>query len=190
VEEALRLMAVQRDVGGVQIEHDLSWRRGVRLEEQVRQQPVDGFSRVADLVIASRAPHQLQPVQRALAGQRLVQLALAAEQSQQRIVAQLLVIVEVLIAQRQPVDALREHLGELVGDQQRRAAICKTARQPPQQADPPLHLTQQQGPAVARYLTSREPGLDTARKMGCKCERFLVTLCHWKGRLRTAKTTS
>jgi hypothetical protein len=38
----------------------------VRLDEQIAEQPVDGFGRVADLVIAPRATHQLQPVQRAL----------------------------------------------------------------------------------------------------------------------------
>ena len=43
------------------------------------------FGRVADLVIARAAAGQLQPVQRALAGQRLIQLPLAAQQPQQRI---------------------------------------------------------------------------------------------------------
>ena len=109
-EEPLRLMAVERDVGGVQVEHDLGGRRVVRLDEKIRQQPVQGFGRVRDLVIAAAAAGQFQPVQRALAGQRLIQFPLAAEQPQQRIVAQLLVIVEVFIAQRQPIDALRQHL--------------------------------------------------------------------------------
>ena len=77
---------------------------------KIRQQPIDRLGRVADLVIALAAADQLQPVQRALAGQRLIQLPLAAQQSQQRIGAQLLVIVQVFIAQRQPIDALRQHL--------------------------------------------------------------------------------
>jgi hypothetical protein len=33
VEEALRLMAVKGDVGGIQIEHDLLRRPGMRLDE-------------------------------------------------------------------------------------------------------------------------------------------------------------
>ena len=37
VEETLRLMAVKRDVGRIQIEHDLDRRRGVRLQEKIRQ---------------------------------------------------------------------------------------------------------------------------------------------------------
>ena len=36
----------------------------------------------------------------------------------------------------------------------------------------------------------RKPGFHATRKMRCKCERFLATLCHKKGRLSSAKTTS
>ena len=168
VEEPLRLMAVERDVGRVQIEHDLSWRCGMRLDEQVRQQTVHRLGRVADLVITPAAAGQLQPVQRALASQRLLQLALAAEQGKQRIGTQLLVIVQVFVAQRQPVDALRQHLRQAVLDQQWCAAIDETARHPPQQVDLAICFSQQQRSAVARHLTGSEPGLHATRKMGCK----------------------
>jgi len=123
-------MAVERDVGRVQIEHDLGGRRGVRLQKQVAQQAVQRLGRAADLVVAGAAAGQFQPVQRALARQRLIQIALAAEHRQQRIAAQLLVIVDIFIAQRQPVDALRQHLGKLVLDQQRRADIAEAVCQP------------------------------------------------------------
>ncbi len=84
MKEPLRLMAVERDVGRVQIEHDLLRRRGVRFQVEVRQQPVHRLGRIADLVIAQTAAGQLQPVQRALAGQRLIQFPLAAQKPQQR----------------------------------------------------------------------------------------------------------
>jgi len=100
-------------------------------------------------VIAGRAPGQLQTVQSALARQRLLQLPLATEHPHQRIRAQLLVIVQVLIAQRQPVDALRQHLWQLVLDQQRHAPVLETARQTLHQVDLAFHFPQQQGPAVA-----------------------------------------
>ena len=87
VEEALRLMAVKRDIGGVQIEHDLARRRGVRLNEKIRQQPIQGLGGVSDLVIAGGLAGQFQPVQRALAGQSLIQIPLARQQGQQRIAA-------------------------------------------------------------------------------------------------------
>ncbi len=138
-------------------------------------------------MIATGAANQFQPVQRALAGQRLIQLALAAEQRQQRIGTQLLMIAKVFIAQSQTENALRQHLRQLVLDQQRRSAILKTARQPPQQVDLAVHLAQQQRTAIGGNLTGGKPCLHPTRKMNCKCKRFLVTLCHQKGRLRTAK---
>ena len=73
---------------------------------------------------------QFQAVQRALAGQRFFQFALAGQHRQQRIVAQLLVIVEIFVAQRQPVDALRQHLGHGVLDQCRVAPIGEASRHP------------------------------------------------------------
>ena len=190
MEEALRLMAVERDIGRVQVQHDLLGRGRVRFDVKIAQQPVDRFRRVADLVIAPCAPHQLQPVQRALTGQRLVQLPLATEQGHERIRAQLLVVVQVLVAQRQPVDALRQHRRQLVSDEQRRAAIREAGGQTAQQVDLPLHLAQQQRTAIAGHLSSREPGLNAPRKMCREREDFLITLCHQKGRLRTATTTS
>ena len=87
-------------------------------------------------------------------------------------------IAKILVAQRQTEDPLRQHLREPVLDQQRRSAIDKAARQPPQQVDLALHLAQQQRTAVAGNLTSGKSRLHTARKMGCKSERFLSTLCH------------
>ena len=119
MEEALRLMAVKRDVGRIQVQHDLLRSGSVRLQKQVAQQAVQRLGRVADLVIATGAANQLQPVQCALASQRLIQIALAAQQGQQRIAAQLLVVVEIFIAQRQTVDTLRQHLRQPVLDQQR-----------------------------------------------------------------------
>ena len=58
-------------------------------------------------------------------------------------------IVEVLVAQRQPVNALRQHLRQLVPDQQRRAAIAEAVREPVQQVDLAIRLAQQQRSAVA-----------------------------------------
>ena len=80
------------------------------LQIQLPQQTVQRLRRVADLVIATGAANQFQSVQRALAGQRLIQLTLTAEQRQQRIGAQLLMIAKVLVPQRQTEDALRQHL--------------------------------------------------------------------------------
>ena len=56
VEEPAFLGAVQRIVGGVQVEHDLLGWRLVRVEEQLDEQPLDRGRVVADLVVARRLP--------------------------------------------------------------------------------------------------------------------------------------
>lgn len=80
-----------------------------------RSSPVRGRS-----VITLAAAGTLQPVQLIFPRQGLLQLAPAGQRRQQWIVTQLLMIVDV---QRQPVDPRAEHLGELVGDQQRRPPV-------------------------------------------------------------------
>jgi hypothetical protein len=67
-------------------------------------------------------------------------------------------------------------------DQQRRPPVGETGRHTAQQIDLAIGLAQQQRPAVARYLTRCETGFYAARKMCCKREDFLITLCHVKGR--------
>ena len=165
MKEPLRLMAVQRYVGRIQIEYDPGGRFGVRLDEQITQQRVDLRGRIIDLVIALAAAGQLQPVQRAFAGQGIFQLAPAGQHPHQRIVAQLLMIVQVFVAQRQPVDALRKHLTKLVLDQQRRPKVGETRCHALEQADLAIGLAQQQRSTIGRYLAGRETGLHAARKM-------------------------
>jgi hypothetical protein len=62
--EALRLMAVERDAGRVQIEHDLLRSARVRLQKQVAQQAVQSIGRVTDLMTAPGAANHFQTVQR------------------------------------------------------------------------------------------------------------------------------
>jgi len=59
-------------------------------------------------------------------------------------VPQLVVIVEVLIAQRQTVDPLRQHLLDAVLGQPRRTIIGEAPGQAPQESQAAVHLPQQQ----------------------------------------------
>ncbi|HUD54252.1 MAG TPA: hypothetical protein VMR02_03420 [Terracidiphilus sp.] len=68
-------------------------------------------------------------------------------------------IVQVFVAQRQTVDALRQHLRQTVLDLQWSPAIAETARQSAQQVDPAVCLPQQKRSAVTRYPTGCELGL-------------------------------
>jgi hypothetical protein len=83
-------MAVQRVIGGVEIEDDLLGRRRVRFEEQVDEQAFDRRAVVADLVVARRLGGRvLETVQGALAGERRAVRApggeLAGERRQNRV---------------------------------------------------------------------------------------------------------
>ncbi len=77
-------MPVERDVGRVEIEHHLLRSLRVRLQIEIHQQFVEGFGRVADLVMTLAAARQFEPVERALAGQRSRQVALARELREDR----------------------------------------------------------------------------------------------------------
>ena len=69
MEEPALLMAVQRIVGGVEIEDDLLGRGAVRIEEELDEQPLDRRHVMTDLVVPVRSPRRvLEPVERALAG--------------------------------------------------------------------------------------------------------------------------
>src|ERR1700728_2172228 len=68
VEEPALLVAVQRVVGGVEVENDLSGRLCVRLEEEVDEQGLDRRGFMRDLaVLRRRVAREFQPVQRRFA---------------------------------------------------------------------------------------------------------------------------
>ena len=105
VEEPALLVSVQRVVGGVQVERDLSWRPVMGIEEQINEQRRDGIRIVADPVIARRlGTAQFQSVERALARQRRAISAacreLASQHRHHRVVAQMIVVDQTLIAER------------------------------------------------------------------------------------------
>ena len=64
-------MAMQRIVGGIQIEGDLRWRFPMRVQEQIDEHRLDGIGvRTEASVTRGLRVAEFQPVQRALARQR------------------------------------------------------------------------------------------------------------------------
>jgi hypothetical protein len=152
------------------------------LQEERDQQFVDRFARIDDLVVAfsggRTSRRQLQPVQRAFAGQRFREIALSGQHPQQRILPQLLVIVQILIGQRQPIDPLPQHLFQTVLDPLPLSVIRKAASHASQQTYLAIRLTQQKRTALSTQPASLELSYDLARKMSFKREESLATLCH------------
>ena len=121
VEEPAFLMAVQRIVGGVEIEDDLLRRRRVGFQKKVDEQRLDRRRLVADLVIAGGDRlGEFQPIERRLAGQRRAVLAprreLARQHRHQRIMAKIVMVVEVFVAERDAEHPLSDERAHAVLD--------------------------------------------------------------------------
>jgi hypothetical protein len=148
--EATFLHAMQRDVGVVEIEHDLARRTLMRLEEKVDQQPVHLRLVAIDLVILRAMPlrHVLETIERALARQCLAVraqhgLQLPGQRHKRRVLAQLVVVVEVLVAQCQTEDPLAHQRLDLMLHIARVAPVSETLGEPTDQPQATIHLAQQ-----------------------------------------------
>ena len=187
VKEPALLLAVHRIIGGVEIESDLARRAFMRLQEQIDHQPLDGDRIVTDLVIARRLqPAQLQPVQCRLAGDRGAVVAasrfeLAGQHRHHRIVAQFVMIVEVLIAERDPEHPLPDQRHHLMFDQVLASHIVKAGRKPIHHPDRPIGRSQQQRPGIRRDRPAIERRNHLAAFNSCKSKQISATLCRHRG---------
>ena len=186
VEEAALLIAVQGIVGGIEIKDDLLGRAPMRLQEQIDQKLLDRCSLIGDLVIARRLlSAQLEPVQRRLAGNRRTVLALrhklAGQNRHHRIMAQFVMINQVFVAEREPVDALADERRHLVLDQLSAASIAAAARKATDQINRPLRRTKQQGARIRGDLAAVKSGHHRTPFNGCKSKRIRDTLCLHRG---------
>ena len=114
MEEPAFLMPVQRIIRRIEIENDLLGRRPVRLEDELDEQTFDRRAVVADLVVARRlARRVLEPIQGALAGERCavraLRLELTGERRQHRVKAQLIMVDQILLSERDAEHPLRYH---------------------------------------------------------------------------------
>src|SRR5262249_14767490 len=113
MEEPAFLMTMQRIVGGIEIEDDLARRLAVRLEEEHHEQRLDGGRLGADVGAGwGSGGGDSERVGRRLAGNRRTffgaRRKLARQYRHQRIAAQLVVVVEVFVAERDGKDALAD----------------------------------------------------------------------------------
>lgn len=118
------------------------------------QQPLDRGAVVAALVVARGLARRgvLEPVEGRLAGERCaIRPAcgeLAGDRRQHGVVAQGIVVDQVLVAQRQGEHPLADQPRQGVLDLVRRAMVDEAGREPPHQADRPVGGAQEQRPRV------------------------------------------
>ena len=129
-----------------------------------------------------------EPVQGRLARQRLAALAPSAEltgqRGQYRVTAQLIVIVQVLVAQRDPHDPLHHQRVHRVFDQLRIAPILEAGRHPFGQPQGAIDLAQQQRTRIRTDLPSVEIHRHLAAINTLRAWADYGTLCRHRGFLR------
>ena len=87
-------------------------------------------------------------------------------------------VVEILVAQRDPVDALAQQIELPVGDEVRVPRIGDHRIERADQAQPAIHLPQHHHPAIAGDIAARETRFDFAAIEAWKMEQFGVTVWH------------
>jgi hypothetical protein len=162
------LVAVDPIIGRVEIEEQLRGRPGKGGDEVVQQHPVKGERRPAVGPLR-------EPAERRIAGQWGVALQRGLPEE---IVPQRLVVIEILVPLRDPVDALAQQVDLPVGDVKRVARSGQRGIQSLEQTESAVGLAQEEEPAVARHVAALEVGLDFTTIEAWKTEIFLGTIWH------------
>jgi len=150
------------------------------------------------LVARSLAATVLQPLQRALARQRVSavarpqpsradQISLARRQRQQYVVAQPVVVVQILVAQRDPEHPLRHQIGGRVLHPRCIPVVHEAVREAAQPARALLHLAQQQHPTVRAHMLRFEPAHHRPASQTGKLNLRRATLCLHRSALLFAR---
>src|SRR5262249_1189579 len=153
MKEPTLLLAVHWVVGGIQIDRDLAWVALVRLWEYIDKQLADGHRIVTDLMVARRLQHAaLQTIQRRLAGYRRTiltpSLQFAGKNPHHRIVAQVVVVDQILVAKRDAEHTLSHQRRNLMLDQLLTPCVIEASRKPRHQSDRSIRLSQQQRSSI------------------------------------------
>jgi hypothetical protein len=187
MEEAAFLAAVQRVVGGIQVEDDLLRRRLVRVETELDEQPLDRRTVVSDLVVARRLARRrmLKPVERALSCHRRAVLPpgseLAREDRHHRVVPKLIVVDKVLVAQCDSDNPLADQRRHRVLNLSLRPAVAEAGGKALDEPDCPVRGSQQQRTSIRGHCPAVERRHHTAALDHSKRECLCATLCRHRG---------
>ena len=172
VEKAVDLVAVNPVVGGVEVEDQFLRRLFVRGDEDFDENFGD---------VGQRPPGDavLQPAQRRRRSQRLIRIDAAfGDQLHQRIVAQGLMVVAILVAQRDGEDPLAEHRALLMCDQQLIPRIRNDGVELVDQAELAIHFAKQQSAGIRGDRSPVKISHDLTTRQTGKNDGLGVTLCH------------
>jgi hypothetical protein len=213
VEEPPFLVPVHGVVGGINIKGDLLRRRFMRLQEKRDEQALNARRIMGDLVIARcRLAAQFKTVEGRLPRHRCAvrsaRLQLAGQHRHHRIVPRLVVIVDVLMARRDPEHPPPNQCSDSMFNQFRPPTIDEALGKAPDRPDRAIRRSQQQRPRALRAFlfslraksawNSRSPGVRRDRSTvkprhndaafdRCKLEQFRATPCRHRGAPRIGK---
>ena len=161
---------------------------GVGVEEEVHEQRLDRRAVVADPVVAVGCRGAvLETVQRALAGKRraapVPRLEPAERHPEHRIVAQPVVVDQVLVAERDAEHPLPDQCRHLVHHPVRRPAVREAGREALDQPDRPVGRSEQQPAGVRGDRTALEIRHHRTAIDPCKSHPCRATLCRHRGAL-------
>jgi hypothetical protein len=139
---------MDRIIGGIKIEDNLTRWAFVSFQKKIDEKTPNRHGIVTDLVVARRLQlAQLQPIERRLAGYWSAILApscqLASQHGHDRIVPQIIMVVEVLIPQRDAKYALPDQRCDLVFDQFLAPLVVKAGRKSIYQPDRTIRCSKQ-----------------------------------------------
>ena len=181
VEVPTFLLAVERIVGGIEVDDNAHRRLAMSFQEQIDEQPLDGRAIVIELVVTVPADLRgmLQPVERRLAGERPARLV--DDGGERRIEAQNVVVDEVLVAEREAEDALAQQIGQRVLDGLCHAVVGEAGRQPLGQSQLAVGTGEQRHAAIRRDRAAVEGAHKLAGAGPSQIEFGLHTLCRHRG---------
>ena len=177
---------MQRIVGRIEIQGDLRGRFAVRIEEDVNEQALERIRVGGKLPVAGwNGTAQLQPVQRALAGQwsavRTPRRKLAGQDRQHRIMTQFVMVDQVFVTERYTNDPLHHQGLDRMLDECWIARVGEAASQTPGQSDNPVRCPQKQRSRVRGDPATIECRNHRTSLNACKIKQVRVTLCLHRG---------
>lgn len=166
--EAAFLIAVDGIVGGIEVQHQFVRRQRMGFDEE-------GDEQIVELHRAKPAGAVLHAAEGRRAGQGGTAAGCGLEQD---IVAQGVVVVEILVALYQREDAQAQHAGGAVDDLERITPVGQQGGGARGEVEAEIDLAQEQQAAVTADLAAMEVGFDAALAAACKGEGLLDTFRH------------
>jgi hypothetical protein len=175
VEESTFLPAMGRIVGGVEVEHEVRRRLGMRGEELIDQDLGDPDQGLAIDAVLEPAEGRRRGEQDTLLGDH------SGGELESRVGAEGLMIVEVLIAEGDGGDPLGEQGFLVMDDDGQPSGVGDGVVEGVEESEPVSDLSEQEGAGVGGEPAALEVGDDALGPDPGKGEGFAVTVCHSGG---------